>query len=113
MRLQSQRIFSREVVELLVRGEDVVLGVEEQHVGGRLEPLDRSHPEPPLLVHHVIGGKVLPKGDCATEVVEARALKAELCNALAFETSSFVSQSLYASSSRILSEGAPLPTGVR
>jgi alkyl sulfatase BDS1-like metallo-beta-lactamase superfamily hydrolase len=47
------------------------------------------------------------------EVSEARELKAELCMKLAEEASSFVSQSLYVSSGRIVSGGAPKPTGVR
>ena len=46
-------------------------------------------------------------------MVEARALKAELCNTLAHDASSFVSQSLYVSAARIITEGASKPTGVR
>ena len=47
------------------------------------------------------------------EVSEARELKGELCMKLAEEASSFVSQSLYVSSGRIVAGGAPKPTGVR
>jgi len=46
-------------------------------------------------------------------VAQARALKAELCGALAKSAESFVSQSLYVSTARIIAEGAPKPTGVR
>jgi uncharacterized sulfatase len=47
------------------------------------------------------------------QVSEARELKGDLCMKLAEEASSFVSQSLYVSSGRIISRGAPKPTGVR
>jgi uncharacterized sulfatase len=64
------------------------------------------------LALHVVDLLALAPGDDG-DVVEARALKAELCNVLAGESSSFVSQSLYFSSARIIADGASKPTGVR
>jgi len=64
------------------------------------------------LALHVIDVLALSPGDEA-EVVEARRLKGELCLKLAENATSFVSQSLYVSSARIISEGAPKPTGIR
>jgi len=66
----------------------------------------------PQLALHVIDVLALAPGD-DPDVVAARKLKAELCRTLAAETPSFVSQSLYVSSSRIIEQGAPKPTGVR
>jgi len=48
-----------------------------------------------------------------TDVKRARRLKGELCMKLAEDASSFVSQSLYVSSARIIAQGANKPTGVR
>ena len=65
------------------------------------------------LALHVIDVLALAPGD-DPDVVAARALKAELCRSLAEDADSFVSQSLYVSSARIIeSGGAELPTGVR
>jgi uncharacterized sulfatase len=64
------------------------------------------------LALHVVDILALGPGDSA-EVSEARALKGELCVKLAESADSFVSQSLYVSSGRIVSRGAPKPTGVR
>jgi uncharacterized sulfatase len=64
------------------------------------------------LALHVVDLLALAPGD-DDEVIEARALKAELCDTLALGASSFVSQSLYVSSARIIAEGASQPTGVR
>ena len=64
------------------------------------------------LALHVVDVLALAPGDDA-DVVEARALKAELCRSLAEDAHSFVSQSLYVSSARIVEEGTELPTGVR
>jgi uncharacterized sulfatase len=66
----------------------------------------------PQLALHVVDQLALAPGE-ESEVVEARALKAELCNALALEAKSFVSQSLYVSSARIIEKGATQPTGLR
>ena len=46
-------------------------------------------------------------------VEEARALKAELCRKLALTARSFVSQSLYVSSARLIGDGTDLETGLR
>ena len=64
------------------------------------------------LALHVVDLLALAPGD-DPDVVEARALKAELCNALAEVSSSFVSQSLFVSSARIIAKGAKKHTGVR
>ncbi len=64
------------------------------------------------LALHVVDILALGPGDSA-EVSDARALKGELCVKLAESADSFVSQSLYVSSGRIVSRGAPKPTGVR
>jgi uncharacterized sulfatase len=64
------------------------------------------------LALHVVDILALGPGESA-EVSEARALKGELCVKLAESADSFVSQSLYVSSGRIVSKGAPKPTGVR
>jgi uncharacterized sulfatase len=66
----------------------------------------------PQLAMHVIDVLACAPGD-DPHVVQARALKAELCGALARSAESFVSQSLYVSTARIIAEGAPKPTGVR
>jgi len=66
----------------------------------------------PQLALHVVDLLALAPGD-DPELIEARALKAELCKALSDATPSFVSQSLYRSSARIIAKGAPKPTGVR
>lgn len=64
------------------------------------------------LALHVVDVLALAPGD-DPDVVRARDLKAELCNTLAKDARSFVSQSLYVSSARIVAKGAPKPTGVR
>jgi uncharacterized sulfatase len=64
------------------------------------------------LALHVIDLLALAPGD-DPDVLEARQLKGELCNALAVQAQSFVSQSLYVSSARIIAKGARKPTGVR
>jgi uncharacterized sulfatase len=66
----------------------------------------------PQLALHVVDVLALAPGE-EPEVVEARALKADICNALAVDAESFVSQSLYVSTARIIAEGASKPTGVR
>ena len=66
----------------------------------------------PQLAMHVIDVLALAPGD-DPEVVEARQLKSELCKILAVSAESFVSQSLYVSTARIIGKGAPKPTGVR
>ncbi len=66
----------------------------------------------PQLAMHVIDVLALAPGD-DPEVVEARQLKSELCKILAVAAESFVSQSLYVSTARIIGKGAPKPTGVR
>ena len=66
----------------------------------------------PQLALHVVDLLALASGD-EPEVVEARKLKARICRQLAEEAPSFVSQSLYISSGRILKRGAPHPTGIR
>lgn len=73
------------------------------------ELLDAGEPQ---LALHVIDLLALAPGDAA-EVIDARKLKARLCRILAEEAPSFVSQSLYISSGRILKRGAPHPTGIR
>ena len=73
------------------------------------ELLDAGEPQ---LALHVIDLLALAPGDTA-EVIDARKLKARLCRILAEEAPSFVSQSLYISSGRILKRGAPHPTGIR
>jgi uncharacterized sulfatase len=64
------------------------------------------------LALHVVDLLALAPGD-DPELTEARALKADLCRTLADAAQSFVSQSLYRSSSEIIRGGAPKPTGVR
>jgi uncharacterized sulfatase len=64
------------------------------------------------LALHVVDLLALAPGD-GPDLVEARRLKAELCRALGEDSPSFVSQSLYLSSARIIEDGAPKPTGVR
>jgi uncharacterized sulfatase len=64
------------------------------------------------LALHVVDVLALAPGD-DPDVVAARALKAQLCRTLAEGARSFVSQSLYVSSARIVEEGAAKPTGVR
>jgi uncharacterized sulfatase len=64
------------------------------------------------LALHVVDVLALAPGDDA-HVVEARGLKAELCRVLGEQARSFVSQSLYVSSARIIEKGAKKPTGVR
>ena len=64
------------------------------------------------LALHVVDVLALAPGS-DPDVVEARQLKAELCDALAIEAESFVSQSLYVSSARIIAKGASKPSGVR
>jgi len=64
------------------------------------------------LALHVVDLLALAPGD-EPEVIEARALKAELCRKLALGASSFVSQSLYVSTARIIAKGTSKPTGVR
>jgi uncharacterized sulfatase len=64
------------------------------------------------LALHVVDLLALAPGD-DPDVVEARALKAELCRTLGDAATSFVSQSLYISSAGIIAKGAPKPTGVR
>lgn len=64
------------------------------------------------LALHVVDVLALAPGD-DPDVVAARTLKAELCRTLADGARSFVSQSLYVSSARIVGRGAPKPTGVR
>ncbi|MBW2446935.1 MAG: MBL fold metallo-hydrolase [Deltaproteobacteria bacterium] len=64
------------------------------------------------LALHVVDVLALAPGD-DPDLVAARALKAELCRMLADDAHSFVSQSLYVSSARLIDEGSPLPTGVR
>jgi uncharacterized sulfatase len=66
----------------------------------------------PQLALHVVDVLALAPGE-EPEVVEARALKADICNTLAVDAGSFVSQSLYVSTARIIAEGASKPTGVR
>ena len=66
----------------------------------------------PQLALHVVDLLALAPGE-TPEVVEARLLKARICRTLAEEAPSFVSQSLYISSGRILKRGAPHPTGIR
>ena len=66
----------------------------------------------PQLALHVVDVLALAPGD-EPEVVEARRLKAELCETLAVSAESFVSQSLYVSTARIIGKGAAKPTGVR
>jgi len=66
----------------------------------------------PQLALHVVDLLALAPGE-ALEVVEARLLKARICRTLAEKAPSFVSQSLYISSGRILKRGAPHPTGIR
>jgi uncharacterized sulfatase len=64
------------------------------------------------LALHVVDLLALAPGE-EPEITEARRLKGELCLKLAEGASSFVSQSLYVSSARIISDGSPKPTGVR
>lgn len=64
------------------------------------------------LALHVVDVLALAPGDDPA-VVEARALKAKLCRTLAKSARSFVSQSLYVSSARIIDRGSEKPTGVR
>ena len=64
------------------------------------------------LALHVVDLLALAPGDDA-QVAEARQLKGELCLKLAESATSFVSQSLYVSSARIIAEGSPKPTGIR
>lgn len=64
------------------------------------------------LALHVIDLLALAGGD-AEEVAAARALKSDLCMELARKADSFVSQSLYVSSARIIARGSPKPTGIR
>ncbi|MFP6639031.1 MAG: alkyl sulfatase dimerization domain-containing protein [Myxococcota bacterium] len=64
------------------------------------------------LALHVVDLLALAPGD-EVSVSEARALKADLCRTLAKSAGSFVSQSLYVSSARIIEEGSERPTGVR
>jgi uncharacterized sulfatase len=66
----------------------------------------------PQLALHVVDVLALAPGD-DPNVVAARKLKAELCRTLAEDVRSFVSQSLYVSSARLIEEGSELPTGVR
>ncbi len=64
------------------------------------------------LALHVIDVLALAPGE-ESEIAEARALKGALCMKLAEDATSFVSQSLYVSSGRIVAEGTNKPTGVR
>jgi alkyl sulfatase BDS1-like metallo-beta-lactamase superfamily hydrolase len=64
------------------------------------------------LALHVVDVLALAPGD-EPDLVDARALKAELCRVLAEDSPSFVSQSLYLSAARVIADGAPKPTGVR
>jgi alkyl sulfatase BDS1-like metallo-beta-lactamase superfamily hydrolase len=64
------------------------------------------------LALHVVDVLALAPGD-DPDVAAARALKAELCRTLAEDAHSFVSQSLYVSSAKLIDEGSPLPTGLR
>ena len=64
------------------------------------------------LALHVVDVLALAPGE-SPEVIAARTLKGELCVTLAESADSFVSQSLYVSSGRIVSRGAEKPTGVR
>ena len=66
----------------------------------------------PQLALHVIDLLALAPGD-EREVMEARQIKARVCRILADQAPSFVSQSLYISSGRIVKRGAPHPTGIR
>ncbi len=64
------------------------------------------------LALHVVDVLALAPGD-DPDVVAARKFKAELCRTLAEDVRSFVSQSLYVSSARLIEDGSLLPTGVR
>ncbi|MAI26304.1 MAG: alkyl sulfatase [Spirochaeta sp.] len=64
------------------------------------------------LAMHVVDVLALAPGD-DPDVVEARALKAALCEKLALGARSFVSQSLYVSSGQIIGKGTDLDTGLR
>ena len=64
------------------------------------------------LALHVVDVLALAPGDEAV-VVAARELKSELCRELAKTARSFVSQSLYVSSARLIEDGTDLKTGLR
>ncbi|MDE0885788.1 MAG: alkyl sulfatase [Myxococcota bacterium] len=64
------------------------------------------------LALHVVDLLALGSPD-DSDVERARRLKGVLCMKLAEEATSFVSQSLYVSSARIISKGTDKPTGVR
>ena len=64
------------------------------------------------LALHVVDVLALAPGD-EPAVVAARELKAELCRELAKTARSFVSQSLYVSSARLIQDGTDLKTGLR
>jgi alkyl sulfatase BDS1-like metallo-beta-lactamase superfamily hydrolase len=66
----------------------------------------------PQLALHAVDVLALAPGD-DPDIVAARELKAEACTALAKDARSFVSQSLYVSSARIIAKGASKPSGVR